>query len=300
MKFPRLTCCVAVVVSSWDVAAAFSVGPRRFASSAHYYSSTTTAAVTSTFWGRSMLPHPSSSRFSAAAARPQHRSTSSVINMLFGNNFFSNMAKELEAQSRINYESLDHPGPELAQLAAQQKVVATSPQDPHLAMATFAGGCFWGLELAYQRVPGVVYTAVGYTQGNEDYPTYNQVGMGLTGHTEAVMVYYDPSECSYEQLLDVFFGRVNPLTVNGQGNDRGRQYRTGIYYHSPEQEGMVRQRMQQEQTKYGGKKLATEVKGAMPFWPAEKYHHQYLEKGGRSGRPQDASKGANEEIRCYG
>ena len=127
--------------------------------------------------------------------------------MLFGNKinkFFSNMAKELEAQSRINYENLDHPGPELAQLAARHKVVTTSPQDPHLVMATFAGGCFWGLELAYQRVPGVVYTAVGYTQGSEDYPTYNQVGMGLTGHTETVMVYYDPTECSYEQLLDVF------------------------------------------------------------------------------------------------
>lgn len=126
--------------------------------------------------------------------------------------------------SSINYNTLDHPGLELAKLAEEDTVVITSPQDPHLHAATFAGGCFWGLELAYQRVPGVAYTAVGYTQSlrTEDrFPTYEQVCSGRTDHTEAVIVFYDPKECSYDTLLDTFFGRVDITTVNGQGNDYG-------------------------------------------------------------------------------
>ena len=200
---------------------------------------------------------------------------------------------------KIDYESLDHPGPELAKFAQDGKTPAVSERDPNLSLATFAGGCFWGLELAFQRVPGVAYTAVGYTQGREEYPTYNQVCAGATGHTESVMVYYDPSECTYQQLLDTFFRRVNPTTVNGQGNDFGRQYRTGVYFHTAEQEADLRSYVAEEQKKYT-KPIATEVKAAEPFWPAEKYHQQYLEKGGRSGSPQDASKGATTEIRCYG
>ena len=100
----------------------------------------------------------------------------------------------------IPYENLDHPGPELAKFAEEGTVPAMSPKDPNLALATFAGGCFWGLELAYMRVPGVQYTAVGYSQGPAEtkYPNYSQVCSGGTGHTEAVMVYYDPTETSYE------------------------------------------------------------------------------------------------------
>ena len=149
-------------------------------------------------------------------------------------------------------------------------------------------------QLAYQRVPGVEYTTVGYTQGDADYPTYGAVGMGITGHTEALSVYYDPKKVSYEKLLDTFFGRVNPMTVNGQGNDRGTQYRTGVYFHSKEQEEIARARFEKEQQNYK-RPMATELKAATPFWPAEKYHQQYLEKGG-----QDASKEATETIRCYG
>jgi methionine-S-sulfoxide reductase len=158
-----------------------------------------------------------------------------------------------------------------------------------------------GLELAYQRVPGVVYTAVGYAQGpqDDDFPTYDQVCAGNTGHAEAVMVYYDPSKVTYEQLLDTFFDRVNPTTQNGQGRDYGRQYRTGVYYHGPEQEASARKRFEQETTKYT-RVIHTECKAATPFWPAEQYHQQYLEKGGRSGRPQLADKGITDEIRCYG
>ncbi|GAX25009.1 peptide-methionine (S)-S-oxide reductase [Fistulifera solaris] len=214
-----------------------------------------------------------------------------LLSKLFGGGAFGT--------ERIAYQNLDHPGPELAQWAEQGKMPATSERDPHLALATFAGGCFWGLELAYQRVPGVQYTAVGYAQGPEEFPTYNQVCAGATGHTEAVMVYYDPKECDYSKLLDTFFDRIDPTTVNGQGRDFGKQYRTGIYFHTPEQEAIARARFEEEAKKYK-KPMATELKAATPFWPAEKYHQQYLEKGGRFGMPQDASKGATETIRCYG
>lgn len=120
-----------------------------------------------------------------------------------------------------------------------------------------------------------------------------------TGHTEAVIVLYDPTECTYEQLLDVFFDRVDPLTVNGQGSDRGKQYRTGVYYHSKEQEMIARERFVLEAKKYS-KPIATECTKAMPFWPAEEYHQQYLSKGGRFNQPQSAEKGCKDEIRCYG
>lgn len=130
----------------------------------------------------------------------------------------------------------------------------------------------------------------GYTQGPEAEPTYDQVCSGGTGHTEAVCVLYDPSVCKYESLLDTFFNRVNPLTVNGQGNDYGRQYRTGVYYHSEEQATLAKARFASEQIKYGGKKIASECMKALTFWPAEKYHQQYLEKGGRFNSPQSASK----------
>jgi peptide-methionine (S)-S-oxide reductase len=136
-----------------------------------------------------------------------------LLSKLFGGGAFGT--------ERIAYQNLDHPGPELAQWAEQGKMPATSERDPHLALATFAGGCFWGLELAYQRVPGVQYTAVGYAQGPEEFPTYNQVCASATGHTEAVMVYYDPKECDYSKLLDTFFDRIDPTTVNGQGRDFG-------------------------------------------------------------------------------
>lgn len=214
--------------------------------------------------------------------------------MLFGSLFGGGAA-----EAKIDYETLPFPGNELGYLAQAKQVPEASPKYPHLQLATFAGGCFWGLELAYQRVPGVEYTAVGYAQGPEDFPTYGQVCSGATGHTEAVMVYYDPKECSYESLLDTFFNRVDPTTVNGQGGDFGKQYRTGVYFHSKGQEEIARARFEEEQKKYR-RPIASELKAAMPFWPAEKYHQQYLEKGGRFGQPQNASKGATDTIRCYG
>jgi len=196
--------------------------------------------------------------------------------------------------SKIDYTTLDPPGEELANAAQEGKALVNGVREPNLELATFAGGCFWGFELAYQRVPGVEYTAVGYTQGPETEPTYSQVCSGTTGHTEAVIVYYDPKQCTYENLLDVFFNRVNPTQVNGQGNDRGTQYRTGVYFHTAKQEEAAKARFQLEQGNYN-KPIASELKQSVGFWPAEKYHQQYLEKGG-----QNASKGSTDTIRCYG
>jgi peptide-methionine (S)-S-oxide reductase len=202
--------------------------------------------------------------------------------------------------AKIDYTAIPYPVPELAELAlagdAGEEMVRNGKT---YKLATFAGGCFWGFELHYQRIDGVDYSGVGYTQGPEIEPTYDQVCSGGTKHTEAIIVLYDPTVCSYERLLDAFFERIDPLTVNGQGNDRGTQYRTGVYYHSKEQQEIAEARFAEEQKKYK-KTIASECMAAMPFWPAEKYHQQYLEKGGRFSSPQSAEKGCTDTIRCYG
>jgi len=202
----------------------------------------------------------------------------------------------------IDYSMLPYPCNELSSAALDGTVLEDLERNgKQLKLASFAGGCFWGLELAYQRVPGVEYTAVGYQQGLEPQPTYEQVCAGATGHTETLFVIYDPRNCSYESLLDTFFDRVDPITVNGQGRDFGRQYRTGVYFHSLKQEQVARDRLIVEQKKIGNRrKIATECIAAMPFWPAEKYHQQYLERGGQFSSPQCAEKGCLDEIRCYG
>jgi len=201
---------------------------------------------------------------------------------------------------QIDYESLEFPGNELGTAALQHQVLETSPSQPHLSLATFAGGCFWGIELALQRVEGVEYTCVGYTQGKEERPNYEQVCAGNTGHTEAVCVYYDPQMVSYETLCDVFLDRIDPTTVNGQGRDFGKQYRTGIYYHSESQKTLAHAALGKVQASLHHQTVATECRPAMAFWPAEDYHQRYLEKGGRFGSPQSAAKNCTDEIRCYG
>ena len=163
-----------------------------------------------------------------------------------------------------------------------------------LKQATFAAGCFWGLELAFQRMPGVAFTACGYTQGMQPSPSYDAVCSGSTGHAEAVTVLFDPSRCSFESLLRTFWGRHDPTQKDSQGGDTGTQYRGGVYYHSLEQKIEAEASMVVVQTKYSDP-LATELLPANTFWMAEDYHQQYLEKGGQS-----AKKTASEKIRCYG
>lgn len=175
-------------------------------------------------------------------------------------------------------------------------------------IATFAGGCFWGVELAFQRVPGVTETSVGYTQGKDTGPTYEAVCSGSTGHTEAVQVYYDPKECKYENLLGAFFANVDPTTKNRQGMDMGSQYRSGIYYHNVVQKEAAEKAIAEVNKKLQdnlfrrvlGTKVVSELLPASDYYIAESYHQHYLEKGGRFGQPQNATKGATDKIRCYG
>ncbi|XP_077237442.1 peptide methionine sulfoxide reductase A1-like [Tasmannia lanceolata] len=170
---------------------------------------------------------------------------------------------------------------------------------PGQMFAQFGAGCFWGVELAFQRVPGVTKTEVGYTQGILHNPTYNDVCAGATKHSEVVRMQFDPKECSYENLLDVFWGRHDPTTLNRQANDVGTQYRSGIYFYTPEQEKAAQESLEKHQ-KVLGKKVVTEILPAKKFYRAEEYHQQYLAKGGRSGLKQSAEKRCNDPIRCYG
>ncbi|XP_066348753.1 peptide methionine sulfoxide reductase A2-1-like [Miscanthus floridulus] len=169
-----------------------------------------------------------------------------------------------------------------------------APAADGLALAQFAAGCFWSVELTYQRLPGVARTEVGYTQGHHQAPTYELVCGHGTGHAEAVRVHYDPKACPYTTLLDVFWAKINPTTLNRQGKDVGTQYRTGIYYYTAEQESLARASLAEQQKKWEDK-IVTEILPAKRFYPAEEYHQRYLEKGGQS-----AEKGCTEPMRCYG
>ncbi|OAY30550.1 peptide methionine sulfoxide reductase A1 [Manihot esculenta] len=170
---------------------------------------------------------------------------------------------------------------------------------PGQQFAQFGAGCFWGVELVFQRVPGVIKTEVGYSQGLLHNPTYEDVCTGITNHNEVVRVQYDPKECSYETLLDAFWARHDPTTLNRQGNDVGTQYRSGIYFYTAQQEKAARESLERQQ-KILNRKIVTEILPAKKFYRAEEYHQQYLEKGGRFGFKQSAEKGCNDPIRCYG
>ncbi|MGD1154891.1 MAG: peptide-methionine (S)-S-oxide reductase MsrA [Terriglobia bacterium] len=147
--------------------------------------------------------------------------------------------------------------------------------------ATFGAGCFWGVEAAFRRVPGVVSTSVGYMGGSFKNPTYQEVCTDLTGHAEVVEVTYDPSKVSYAALLKVFWEIHDPTQLNRQGPDTGTQYRTVIFFRTPEQE--VAARASKESLEPSGayrRSTVTEITPAAEFWPAEEYHQQYLEKRG--------------------
>ena len=149
--------------------------------------------------------------------------------------------------------------------------------------ATFAAGCFWGVEAAFRQVPGVTATRVGYTGGHTDNPTYRQVCSHRTGHAEAVEVTFDPDQVSYRELLEVFWRKHNPRSRNRQGLDIGSQYRSAIYFHSPEQEAAARADKERLQAELRWpRKIQTQIERASTFWEAEEYHQQYLEKHGRA------------------
>jgi len=148
-------------------------------------------------------------------------------------------------------------------------------------IATFGAGCFWGIEAAFRRVPGVLDAAVGYSGGRTENPSYQDVCTDTTGHAEVVQVTFDPAKLSYEQLLDVFWTIHDPTQVNRQGPDYGKQYRTAIFFHSPEQEAAAKKSKQVlEASGKLRRPVATEITAAGPFWRAEEYHQRYLEKRG--------------------
>ena len=147
--------------------------------------------------------------------------------------------------------------------------------------ATFGAGCFWGVEETFRQVPGVVSAAVGYAGGTLENPTYKDVCSGRTGHAEVVEVEYDPARASYDDLLTVFWENHDPTTLNRQGWDVGTQYRSAIFFHTPEQEAAARaSKAQLEQSGKYRKPIVTEITPASTFYRAEEYHQQYLEKQG--------------------
>jgi peptide-methionine (S)-S-oxide reductase len=150
-----------------------------------------------------------------------------------------------------------------------------------MATATFAAGCFWGVEAAFRQVPGVTATRVGYTGGTTTNPTYKQVCTDRTGHAEAVEVSYDPARVSYDDLLRVFWEIHDPTQRNRQGPDIGTQYRSAIFYHDPEQEADARASKERlERSGVHKRPIVTEIVPAQTFYQAEDYHQQYLEKRG--------------------
>ena len=148
-----------------------------------------------------------------------------------------------------------------------------------LEKATFAGGCFWCMQPFFDRLKGVKQTLVGYTGGHTQNPTYEEVSMGETGHAEAIEITYDPKETSYEQLLNIYWRNIDPTAENAQFVDHGTQYRTGIFYHSPEQQRLAEE--SKKQLAASGKfdkPIMTEIVAATTFYPAEDYHQKYYQK----------------------
>lgn len=150
-----------------------------------------------------------------------------------------------------------------------------------MEQATFGAGCFWGVEAAFRQIKGVVSTAVGYMGGTLADPTYQDVCTDRTGHAEVVQVEFDPAQVSYQDLLRVFWENHDPTTLNRQGPDVGTQYRSVIYFHTPEQEAAA-QASKDALAKSGvyRRPIVTEIQPAANFWRAEEYHQQYLEKRG--------------------
>jgi peptide-methionine (S)-S-oxide reductase len=148
--------------------------------------------------------------------------------------------------------------------------------------ATFGAGCFWGVEAAFASIPGVKATAVGYEGGKLERPTYEDVCTDQTGHAEVVELDFDPAQVSYEQLMDAFFALHDPTAMNHQGPDWGTQYRSAIFYHSPEQKSEALAKIEQltAMGRFKPKRIVTKVEPAQTFWRAAEYHQKYLEKRG--------------------
>lgn len=149
-----------------------------------------------------------------------------------------------------------------------------------LETATFAAGCFWGTEEFFRKVPGVIETKVGYTGGFLENPKYEDTFESKSGHAESVEIQFDPTKVTYEHLIDLFFKMHDPTTLNRQGNDKGSEYRSAIFYHSEEQRKQALAFKEKvEKSKAWGKPITTEISEAKKFWLAEAYHQKYLHEG---------------------
>lgn len=150
-----------------------------------------------------------------------------------------------------------------------------------MEQATFAMGCFWGVEVTFRNTEGVKDAVSGYTGGQTVNPTYQEVCSGRTGHAEAVLVSYDPARVSYDDLLEVFWANHDPTTLNRQGPDVGSQYRSAIFYHNSHQKAAAEEsKKRQDQSGRFRRPIVTEIVPAATFYPAEDYHQRYLEKRG--------------------
>ena len=165
----------------------------------------------------------------------------------------------------------------MTHLTDQLSVTPTPPERSD--RATFAAGCFWGVESAFRELDGVLDVTVGYTGGTTTHPTYEQVCAGASGHAEAVEVVFDPTTVSYRHLLDTFWHIHNPTTLNRQGWDLGSQYRSAIFFHDSEQERLARTTRESEQESLV-KPIVTEIVPATIFHRAEEYHQRYFERSG--------------------
>lgn len=184
--------------------------------------------------------------------------------------------------------------PERSSTSAVRRQVGTDPGHlgagtplqarPGQQLAAFAAGCFWGVEDNFRQVPGVVATAVGYTGGKTDRPTYETVCAHGTGHAEAVLVEFDPAQVSYAELVTIFFANHDPTSVNRQGPDVGDQYRSALFTFDEPQAATARSVMA-AQEKATGERFATQVSPIAAFWKAEEYHQQYDEKTGTHSCP---------------
>lgn len=147
--------------------------------------------------------------------------------------------------------------------------------------ATFGAGCFWGVQAAFDRIPGVVETYVGYEGGTLENPSYRDVCTDRTGHAEVLQITFEPARVSYQQLLDAFFEGHDPTQLNRQGPDYGTQYRSVIFYHSPEQQRLAIATIARLTAEHKfSKAIVTQVVPVETFWPAEEYHQKYLVKRG--------------------
>ena len=198
------------------------------------------------------------------------------------------------------------------QEAKAEKVVYKDGLNPRIAdyikgknyddykVATFAGGCFWCTEAAFERIEGVVDVISGYSGGKSEHPTYRQIGTGRSGHAEAIQIYYDPAIISYEVLLDIFFVAHNPTQLNYQGPDRGPQYRSAVFYHNDIQKQLTEAAIKKgnDSGKYRDP-IVTEVTKYDEFWVAEAYHQDYYPNNPQNPYVQSVSRPKVEKVEKY-